>query len=216
MTEPEWLECTDPQDLLDFLWGKASGRKLRLFACARCRQLWHLLTDRRSRIAVEVAEQFADHQATAAQLNEAAVAAWNARWDEVGSRVAVSTVLADDPTGKRAWKSARDLGGEDDVQQALLAAAGKQVPTLRDLFGNPFRPIPTNPSWLTPTVVSLAQAAYDERTLPSGELDSVRLAILADALEEAGCDNADILAHCRRPGRHTRGCFVVDALLCKT
>ncbi|MBL8795193.1 MAG: hypothetical protein JNM56_14910 [Planctomycetia bacterium] len=85
------------------------------------------------------------------------------------------------------------------LSQALL---------FRDLFGNPFRPVTVNPAWLTSAVVSLAQAIYDERAFD-------RLPILADALEDAGCDHADILNHCRQPGEHVRGCWVVDLLLAK-
>jgi hypothetical protein len=85
----------------------------------------------------------------------------------------------------------------------------------RDIFGNPFRPASVEPEWITPTITNLATAAYDERVLPSGELDPARLAVLADALEEAGCDNADILSHLRSPGPHVRGCWVVDLLLGK-
>jgi hypothetical protein len=64
-------------------------------------------------------------------------------------------------------------------------------------------------------VRKLAQAAYDDRRLPSGVLDPARLTVLADALEDAGCADAAILAHCRRPGEHVRGCWVVDLLLGK-
>ena len=88
-----------------------------------------------------------------------------------------------------------------------------QTRLLRDVIGNPFRPTKINPAWLTPTVTNLAQAAYDERILPSGELDRERLAILSDALEEAGCDDGDILNHLRSPGPHVRGCWAVDLLL---
>src|SRR5438046_1674750 len=106
MTEQEWTTCTDPQRMLDFLRGKANDRKLRLFACARCRQLWSLLTDHRSRSAVEVGERFADHQATAAELTEAADAAWSAKVHEVGGRVGLSAVVAHDPTGQGVWDTA--------------------------------------------------------------------------------------------------------------
>jgi hypothetical protein len=81
---------------------------------------------------------------------------------------------------------------------------------LEELFGNPFRPVSLAPAWLTPTVLKLAQAAYDNRLLPSGQLDNTGLAILADALEEAGCDNQDILSHLRGPGPLVRGCWAVD------
>jgi hypothetical protein len=89
--------------------------------------------------------------------------------------------------------------GEERVQSALF----------RDIFGNPFRPTTLNPSWLTSTVLALAQQMYDSR-------DFSPMPILADALQDAGCDNEDILNHCRQPGEHTRGCFVVDLLLGKT
>src|SRR5262249_7945925 len=81
-----------------------------------------------------------------------------------------------------------------------------QPPLLRDIFGDLFRPVAVDPSWLTPTVTTLAQTVYDDRAFE-------RLPILPDALEEAGCDNADIVNHCRRPGPHVRGCWVVDLLL---
>jgi len=82
---------------------------------------------------------------------------------------------------------------------------------LRDIFGNPFRGASVDSHWLVwndGTVPRLAQAIYDERAFD-------RLSILADALEEAGCTDADILNHCRQPGEHVRGCWVVDLLLGK-
>jgi hypothetical protein len=87
---------------------------------------------------------------------------------------------------------------------------------VRDISGNPFRPVALDPAWRTPAVLVLAQAAYDNRILPAGTLDPERLAVLADALEESGCDNADILGHLRGPGPHVRGCFAVDLLLNKS
>ena len=79
----------------------------------------------------------------------------------------------------------------------------------RDIFGNPFRPIALVPAWRTATVISLAQAIYDGRHFD-------RLPILADALEDAGCTDAAILDHCRQPGEHARGCWVVDLVLGKS
>jgi hypothetical protein len=84
-----------------------------------------------------------------------------------------------------------------------------QCDLLRDIFGNPFRPAPVDPSWRTPVVVAIARRAYDER-------DFAALPVLADALEEAGCAGADVLAHCRGGGAHVRGCWVLDLLLGKT
>jgi hypothetical protein len=86
---------------------------------------------------------------------------------------------------------------------------------LRDILGNHFRPPSIAPDWLTPTVTGLAAVAYEERFLPSGELDNVRLAVLADALEEAGCADPDLLGHLRALGPHVRGCWVVDLILGK-
>jgi hypothetical protein len=77
---------------------------------------------------------------------------------------------------------------------------------LRDIFGNPFRPVTIDANWLTPTVQNFATAIYDDRAFD-------RLPILADALEDSGCTNQDILNHCRSGGEHVRGCWVVDLLL---
>jgi hypothetical protein len=79
---------------------------------------------------------------------------------------------------------------------------------LHCLFGNPFRPPTLHPAWLTATVVPLARAIYEARDFPS-------LPILADALEEAGCDQEGLLAHCRQGGEHALGCHVLDLLLGK-
>jgi hypothetical protein len=100
-------------------------------------------------------------------------------------------------------------------QQATFRVRSIRAGLLRDVFGNPFRRVPRVAAWRTPDVLSLAQAAYDERLLPSGELDAMRLAVLADALEEAGCGDDVLLAHLRSPGPHVRGCWVIDLLLGK-
>jgi hypothetical protein len=80
------------------------------------------------------------------------------------------------------------------------------APLVRDLFGNPFRPAVIVPSCLNTAVLAIARGVYEERAFD-------QLSILADALEDAGCDNAEILTHCRRPGQHVRGCWVVDLIL---
>jgi hypothetical protein len=85
----------------------------------------------------------------------------------------------------------------------------EQCDWLRCLFANPFQPITFSPSWLTSTAVALATSIYDSR-------DFSAMPILADALQDAGCDNDDILTHCRQPGEHVRGCWVVDLILGKT
>jgi hypothetical protein len=80
---------------------------------------------------------------------------------------------------------------------------------LHCIFGNPFRPVSFDPNWRTSTVVALAEGVYADRAFD-------RLPILADALEDAGCGHPDILAHCRGPGPHARGCWVVDLVLGKS
>jgi hypothetical protein len=86
-----------------------------------------------------------------------------------------------------------------------------QADLVRDLFGPlPCRQVQLDSAWRTPAVLALAERGYEERQLPTGTLDPGLLSVLADALEEAGCDNADILSHCRGPGPHVRGCWVVD------
>jgi hypothetical protein len=96
----------------------------------------------------------------------------------------------------------------------------EQAALLRHIFGGLFRAAPAiDPAWLQRqdgTVSALAHAAYEERHLPSGLLDNDRLAVLADALEEAGSQDATILGHLRSGGEHVRGCFILDLLLAKT
>ncbi len=83
-----------------------------------------------------------------------------------------------------------------------------QADLIRDIFGNPFRPATADPRWLTISAVALAQHMYQSR-------DFSPMPALADALQDAGCDSEDILSHCRGPGPHVRGCWVVDLLLGK-
>jgi hypothetical protein len=89
------------------------------------------------------------------------------------------------------------------------------APILRDIVGNPFRPVRLDPAWRIPTVSSLAAVFYEDRALASGELDKAGLAVLADALEEAGCADEAILTHLRSPGPHVRGCWAIDLVLGK-
>jgi hypothetical protein len=119
----------------------------------------------------------------------------------------------------RVLKLAKDAGtwSNGDLRRAEEKKA--QSLFLRDIFGPlPFFPPSPDPGWLSwhgSTIPKLARAIYDERALPSSHLDNTRLAILADALEDAGCTDPDLLGHCRSPGPHVRGCWVVDLLLGK-
>jgi hypothetical protein len=124
----------------------------------------------------------------------------------------VATAVSSDAM---AQATARHLGFEERCR-AGDAARGAELtahcPLARDLFENPFRRVVLDPIWRTTSVTALAQAAYDHRTLPAGTLEPDRLAVLADALEEAGCTDPDILGHLRGPGPHVRGCHVIDQI----
>jgi hypothetical protein len=231
MTEQEWLECTNASGMLECLREKSSARKLRLFVCACCRSSWHLLADKRSRQAVVIGERFADGVASKKNLEtalanaKAAARVVRSQLQETARRPGVSQ---EDEAFQLAWSTdeagwAAQKAVEGDAWRSALQVAGTWAMSertgsysfVRDIFGNPFRPASFDHAWLTPTVVNLATAAYEERAMPSGELDTARLAVVADALEEAGCTNAAMLNHCRAPGPHVRGCWVVDLLLGK-
>lgn len=275
MTEAEWLACTDPTPMLEFLRGKASDRKLRLFAVACCRTVWELLPDESTRRAVQITELAADGQADQLEQRKAlqeigpkvntqygvflcgscdgpgstyaAMAAtatlkpsltftWymgqtpaetHTAWECVGmARAQTAKVEAKEkrwqewaefaPDGEDepddAWYEQTQDSGYDAWDRELAAVRAAHCTLLRDIFGPlPFRPLTLPPSWLAwkdGTVPKLAQAIYDDRAFD-------RLPILADALEEAGCTNADILSHCRGSGPHIPGCWALDLILGK-
>jgi hypothetical protein len=124
------------------------------------------------------------------------------------SRTVVARLQAKNETAKGSTPAAKK-------RMATIAEKRYQIRLLHDIFRNPSRQAALDLAWLTPAVRHIAQAAYDERTLPSGELDPARLAVLADASEEAGCTDAELLGHLRGPGPHVRGCWVLDSLLGK-
>jgi hypothetical protein len=203
MMESEWLACDDPQPMLEFVRGKVSDRKLRLFACACCRAVWDKLTDSRSRQAVELAERYANGLATEEELRSArlqATAAWKPLNDHDLSTIAMQAEECCDLSAADA--AAFAVGREPFPGPAAQAAL------LRDLVGNPFRPVALDRRYVTPAVVALARAAYEERAFD-------RLPILADALEEAGVTDAQLLGHLRGPGPHALGCWALDAILGK-
>jgi hypothetical protein len=236
MTEDDWLTCASTVPMLRFLGSKASERKLRLFACACCRRLWPLLPHPANRAFVETAESLAD---AAADDGEPSAAPHDAHerhipWDElcavlyaggeadpgwlllkaltysfkaepnrkVVDRAQAVSLLA---ALKSATYSAAFQATNDPGKEAELKA---QAELLRDIF-NPFRPVPAlDPAWLAwygGSVPRLARLIYDERRWQD-------LPVLAEALEEAGCANANILSHCTQPREHVRGCWVVDLL----
>lgn len=224
MTQQEWLECTDPQPMLELLEGKASERKLRLLACACCRRIWHLLKDKRSREAIGIAERFADGRCDEEEVGASVDAACDAAHDigvlsqadtkEAASKAADAAVWCASIYYSNAMQyaminaeaAAKAAGANQNARSAIESSS--QTDLLRDIFGNPFRPVSIDASRLTPTVTALAQSIYDERTFD-------RLPTLADELERAGCDNRDVLEHCRGPGPHMRGCWALDLVLRK-
>jgi hypothetical protein len=219
MTEAEWLACTDPKSMLKFLRGKASDRKLRLFACACCRRAWHQLEQwfdppmaASMEETVRRAELYADGHTTRDEMLQA-----QAGWDASGYELGYAFY---DCAGKRAELlevPARVAHALTELELPIEPERAAQVDLLREVIGNPFRrPPKLNRSWLgrkDSAVRRLAQTAYDDRTLPAGSLDPSHLAVLADALEDAGCDNAEMLGHLRGPEVHVRGCWAVDLLL---
>jgi hypothetical protein len=117
--------------------------------------------------------------------------------------------------GRHAWNAAPKTADRQAIERAALdAEARAQCGLIRDIFGNPFRQPPRlRPAWLTPDVSGLALAAYEERLMPTRQLDGARFAVLSDALEEAGCSEPEILQHLRAAGPHVRGCWALDLLV---
>ncbi len=241
MTEAEWDACNRPGALLACLTRLShdlSHRKMHLFGCACCRRVWHLLRDPRSQRAVEVAELYADGLAgrkELAQAREAAEAAARAsvvaasetafeRAAKAGAHCALSNGReAGRSASQEAAKAIGDAayfgtGGAaahpDDFWHRMIAAEEQeQAQLFRDIFGPlAFRRLTIDPSllrWRDGTIPRLAQGIYEERAFD-------RMPILADALLDAGCDNDDMVSHCRQQGGvHVRGCWVLDLLLGK-
>jgi hypothetical protein len=252
MNEQQWLASADPAAMLSYFdehprWRDyvgnpmpAKDRKLRLFACACCRAVWDRLTDERSRRAVEVAERYADGEATDQEARDALRDAQKA---ECVSAPCPACWASNAPIAF-AGESARWLvssGTRDHYGDVVADVAATQTNVIRCVVGNLFRPVEIDPAWLTTTVVNLANQAYQERPgrecgkcdgagwfnemgpnsfpvgcpdceragrIEDGALDPDRLAVLSDALEEAGCDNAELLGHLRigSTARHSREC----------
>jgi hypothetical protein len=186
-------------------------RKFRLLAVACGRRVEQHTPTEVGKAAIDIAEQFADRKATAIDLRASNRATWSAFRDHQNH-----------PTSNALWTAAwvtewKVINAASQAITGVEASKGKSAQVrsylceiIRDIFGDPFRaPPPLPASCLTPTVTSLATTIYDERAF-------ARLPELADALAAAGCTEADVLAHCRSPGPHARGCWAVDLVLSKT
>ena len=187
VTETEWLACTEPQKMLEFLRGKVSDRKLRLFACACCRLMEPYWKKPTGALGIfDEAEQIADGLRS------------------LGTHYGWYVFTQD--ARDAAQHAVNEMNNHYAEPVRYLAC-----PLLRDIFGNLFCPITLAPAWRTwhdGLIPSMAQKMYDRR-------DFSDMPVLADALEEAGCQEQDILGHCRSGGEHVRGCWVVDLLLGK-
>jgi hypothetical protein len=205
MTESEWQKSAEPHAMLEFLQssGLVSKRKLRLFAVACSRRVWDWI-DALGRSAVEVAERYADGLANSEDLRAARLACQGAGGQAAWYAAATNPAIAAGNAARSAQAGVANNALLGSEAAELLA----QARFIREIFGNPFSPASLNPSWLTPNVVELAQTIYDDRNFN-------RLPELAAALEDAECNNQEIMVHCRMPGPHVRGCFVVDLLLGK-
>jgi hypothetical protein len=217
MTEAEWQACTNPMPMLGFLYGptygqpRANQRKMRLFVVACARDLLAYRPEAAEADAGSLAEFEAgiDRAEAFADGHGALSWVWIEREDVFDSAYAVVGV---------------DIDCGMQLRQPLEAIKDFRVNPahwLRDIFGpHPFPNLAAvDPGILASNqnaVARLASAAYEDRNLPEGTLDPVRLAVLADALEDAGCTDAEILGHLRGPGPHVRGCWAVDVMLGKS
>lgn len=211
MTEAEWQAWTDPDPMLDFLHGRASDRKLRLFACGCCWRFVDWLDSDHDRRAIEFGEAIAEGKRPPQPYADAHIHGYDqdlgeedAYFTALGTACVAGVCAADrahpeKPSGE-AWQAVHDQERESLCR------------LLRCIVGNPFRSTPPLPpsvlTWNDGTVVKVATAIYDERFWD-------RLPILADALADAGCDDAELLGHLWGPGPHARGCWVVDLILGK-
>jgi hypothetical protein len=215
-----WLTGKDPKRLIEILQAKGIGseRRFRLAACACCRQVWGLLGGP-TRLLVEYAERYADGEASTEELDVARQACgtsphlWRgspeARAEAVGLAVAqgvqAKAVLLDVIKAVAPLRPDVTTGSSGDS----LSTKVRCCAALREVFGNPFQPVEFAPAWRTPDVVKFAGDIYREHAFE-------RLSILADALEDAGCADEQVIGHCRQPGEHSRGCWVLDLAMGKS
>jgi hypothetical protein len=199
--------------MLDYLVSRASDRKLRLATCGECRLEGGDLLRPVARHTLDVAERFADGSAGDGERDAAYQAA------HADSHVGRGGA---GPRGPADWSLLASTAAHTQAgywAECMLGTMYAFVTThpvitslLRCVFGNPFRPTPPiDPGWLGwngGTVRKLAEAIYDGRAFD-------RLPVLADALEDAGCTDPELLGHLRGPGPHARGCWSVDLLLGK-
>ena len=216
MTEEEWEVHRGPKHIIKELEKQKilTSRKTRLFACSCYRLIWDQIHLASIKLFVELAEARADRQIKQTDLQKYRTpqgkpirnsADEHLRFyahEILQPRVNPSNIALTTRVAGELKKYNLDMLNEweDCPEQANL---------LRDIFGNPFRSIDFDPTWRAATAVGLAQTMYDARNFHA-------MPILADALQDAGCEDATILGHCRDENNlHVRGCWVVDLILGK-
>ncbi len=189
-TESDWLARTNPSAMIAFArtQPRASPRVWRLFLAA----FWHWQAQHVAR---------SDHAGTVRR------AGYLAEWAETGKR---PTELKDAEYERYIYFARSPAVGASRTARSRTPEGQSHLCLLlHEIFGNPFRSVVADPSWLTSTAVALAKGIYDDRAFD-------RMPILADALQDAGCNNDDVLTHCRDESQlHVRGCWVVDLVLGK-
>jgi hypothetical protein len=229
-----WFTCTDIAGLADKLLDPEIedeyDRKWLLFGVACCRRLRQLIANEGLRKCVEVAEKFADGEITRDKFE-----AFREQIDDGRIEVAEGSGETLRLCGSAVWEHLMSRHPEylcrtlvlavkvglnaSDRHMAVRDEKAAQLGLLRDIFGNPsrlhayvddsFQPVTIEPSWLSVNnraVHRIAEQIYEMQRFND-------MPILADALEDAGCTNTDVLSHCRGPGPHVRGCWVLDLLL---
>jgi hypothetical protein len=226
MTVEEWLVCDSPSKMLRHLLGSwwwkrplvwfglgkpiMGFRKVRLYSCAVCRQNANYVRgDSRCKHALEISEAFADGAVTGVELSKSNhVARDIVQEGEWWGGTCTGDLLLADAT--HCDEIAGILGILDLLRTDTNEEIKQQADLFREIYGRlPFGSVTINPSWLTAHVVKLAQQIYGDGTFD-------RMPELANGLEEAGCDNVEILAHCRGSGPHVRGCWALDLVLGKS
>ena len=226
MTESEWLGArANAQGMIWHFRGtsvvrtKRGRRKLRLFAVGCCRQFWNQLWDDGLRDVIEVAERFSDGAGTKQDLQQAKLAIEPLNTDSYhaplghGSQERTATSLIDALTSSAPFDAAFSMTCYQLPLAGYCGGIAREhalvCDLVRDIFGNPFRQVAFDPAWRTSDAVALARAMYDARNFGA-------MPILADALQDAGCDSADVLTHCRDANQvHVRSCWVCDLVLGK-
>lgn len=225
-TETEWLSCTDPGQVSVIRRGSMRQRRLIGAAIIRRPAVWAMLPEASRHLVclMDGGYDWGSRWGTHAdrEMDQAVRAAGRAWRDHLETDQAMPAHAALDlatshrcsgVSGTCSWGVASaSASGSPRRAEAEAAERVEHMVCVRCVLGNPFRR-PRAGRWRRDaTVLSLARATYDNRSLPAGHLDPVRLAVLADALEDAGCRDEHALGHLRGPGPHWRGCYVLDKI----